>query len=94
MENETTETTTVVAKAKRNSPSAVEFVNVVNVSDNRADAIKRFTAAGFDVTYSAFAARYNSYRKGGVTMKVLPNLPKGRKLDVAALNAATATPAV
>lgn len=84
--------TPATPKVKRNSPSPEQFVDIVNVSDNRQDALTRFKNAGFDVTYSAFAARYNSYRKQNVTMKALPNLPKGRKLDVAALNARTATP--
>jgi hypothetical protein len=84
--------TPVVEKVKRNSPSSVDFVNIVNASSDRKDALNRFAAAGFNVTYSAFTARYNAYHKATpkINIKALPNLPKGRRLDVAALNAATA----
>lgn len=85
---------TTVATRKRNSPSAEQFVTIWNASDSRKDALTRFAAAGFDVTYTAMVAREKSYRKAGVVLKHIAAAARGRKLDVAAVNAATASHAV
>jgi len=82
---QTNETTT--QRRKRNSPDAVKFAEVWNASDSRNDAVTRFKNAGYDMTYSALVAREKSYRKANIHLKVIPAAAKGRRLDVAAVNA-------
>lgn len=82
-------------RAKRTTPSASQeaFCLIVNASENRKDAIAQLANAGTPMKDSAFIARYTSYIKRGVTLKEFPPAPRGKKLDVAALNAAIAASA-
>lgn len=87
-ETNTTETTPVVEqKKKRNSPDATQFAQIWNASDSRKDVLKRLAAAGFDMTYSAMVARHKSYTKQGIHLKNIAAADRGRRLNVAAVNA-------
>lgn len=75
--------TTVVRK----SPTDIQFVDIWNASESRKDALARFAAAGFTLSYNAMVAREKSYRAKGAKLKEIAAAPRGRRLDVAALNA-------
>jgi len=81
-ENVTTE------KHNRNSPDATAFANIWNESSSRKDALARFANAGFDMSYSAMVARVKSYKTRGIHLKEIAPADRGRRLDVAAVNAA------
>jgi hypothetical protein len=83
--NETAEST---AEQARNSPDATQFANIWNQSESRKDALTRFSNAGFTMTYSAMVARVKSYRNRGVHLKEIASAPRGRRLNVEAVNAA------
>jgi hypothetical protein len=78
----------------RHSPDAVEFVRIWNESSSRQDALTRFKTAGYDMTYTAMVAREKSYRGKGVQLKQIDPAPRGKRLDVNAINQAIAARAV
>lgn len=92
------ETAPVVAPVevvKLKSADAFAFVRIWNASSSRQDALARFAAEGYKMTYSSMVARYNSYtnpeRKGGViNLKDMTRSRGGRQIDTAAVNAAIA----
>ena len=88
-----TETVAQTTEKAKNSPDAVQFAQIWNASESRKDALKRFEAAGFDMSYSAMVARVKTYKERQIALKEIAAAPRGRRLDVAAVNAAIATPA-
>lgn len=87
-ENETT-APTVVKPAR---VSAEQFSKIWNASESRNDVIARLATAGFVMTYSAVVARAKTYKEAGANLKDMPHAPKGKRIDVAALNAKLAEP--
>jgi hypothetical protein len=69
----------------RNTPSAPTFVKLYNESSTRKDAVARFIAAGYTMTYTNLVARANKLIDKGVALK---ELERGKRtIDVDALNA-------
>ena len=84
----------VVAVVKPAGPTSVEFCaafrEVGAAGGTRQDVVTKLTAAGFHATYSNVCAREKSYRSAGVILPTLKAGQRGRKLDVAQLNAGVA----
>lgn len=75
----------------RNTPSAETFVRLYNASSTRKDAVARFVAAGYTMTYTNLVARANKLIDKGVALK---ELERGKRaIDVDALNAMIAADA-
>lgn len=75
----------------RNTPSAETFVRLYNASSTRKDAVARFVAAGYTMTYTNLVARANKLIDKGVALK---ELERGKRaIDVDALNAMIASDA-
>jgi len=72
----------------RNSPDAVAFATIWNASSSRKDALARFATAGYTMSYSAMVARVKSYKNRDIHLKDIAPADRGRRLDVAAVNAA------
>lgn len=75
------------------SPSPIEFALIYNASSSRQDAVKRFAAQNFHMSYGSVLARVKSYtdptREGGVIkLKDMPQGQRGRHVDAAEVNAA------
>ena len=80
-----------VAAVVRNTPSAETFVRLYNASSTRKDAVARFIAAGYTMTYTNLVARANKLIDKGVALK---ELERGKRtIDVDALNALIAADA-
>ena len=59
----------VVAELK--SPSVLEFCTIVNSCTKRKEAIARFQAEGYHMTYAALVARIKNYTGKGYNVKSL-----------------------
>lgn len=75
------------------SPDAVAFALIWNQSENRKDALKRFSDAGYHMEYNAMVARAKAYtnpsRPGGkINLKNLPAAPRGRRINSEEVNKA------
>lgn len=102
MDESTVGTVAVVDKPKRGrkpprdgykSPSALEFCLIYNQASSNQDALAKFEAAKFEMSYGSLLARVNGYtdptRKGGaIKLKDMPAGQRGRKIDATAINAA------
>lgn len=82
-----TATTPVAVVEKPKRVSVEQFAEIWNAASSRNDVIARLAAAGFVMTYSAVVARAKAYTEGGIALKEMPNAPKGKRIDVAAVNA-------
>lgn len=74
-------------EVKKNSPDATNFARIWNASSSRKDALARFKAEGYDVSYSAMVARVKSYTSRGIKLKEIESAPRGRRLNVDEVNA-------
>lgn len=90
METETTAVVEKPVKVKRNSPTDVVFAQTWNASDSRNAVVAKLIELGYHATYSAVVARAKAYKESGVNLKEMPNAPKGRQRNVAAINTALA----
>lgn len=72
-------------------PTSEDFVAVWNFDESvktPGDVAKALTAKGFHITVPSVYARQKSYTKAGVNLRdLVKGQGKGRKLDVAKLNA-------
>ena len=95
VETQATPETPAVVVAKGKQPDATQFALVWNQSESRQDAVTRFNAAGFHMTYGALVARVKAYTKadrpgGAINLKSMPAAARGRRINAEAVNAAIA----
>lgn len=83
---ETPATEQPVEKAKRNTAPQDVFVQVWDDAVSRNDAVARLTELGYTATYSSVVARAKNLVNQGVALKTMPELKRGRKTNVEALN--------
>lgn len=77
----------VVAVVELPSPDALTFCTVVNSCETRKQALAKFAAQGFHMTYPALVARIKNYRekKGVTNLKTLKGV-RGSTIDGNAIN--------
>lgn len=91
-----TEQTATTRKPRAKSAPQDVFCLAWNHATSRQDAIQRLSDAGYPTSYTALVARQKALSAKGVHLKDMPAAQRGRKTDVAALNAvldAAQTPA-
>lgn len=77
--------TPVVAEVKR--PSDVQFVEAYKVSKSPKEVVAKLAEQGLTITVSSVYARAKAYRESGVKLPEMEAGKRGRKRDVAKLNA-------
>ena len=85
--SEKTAVETKERKPRGPSPSAEQFGQAWNSSNSRKEVLEKLAAAGYSMTYSAMSARVSSYKAKGVALNDIAQGKRGRKIDVAAVNA-------